>query len=514
MNNDISIKRPEGRFLYLAALIFGAVYPLGLAPLSWWPVLFISVAGLLWLLDGQNLKAGFRIAYCYGVGFYGVGASWVHVSIHQFGNAPLPLSIFLTLLFILFLALFKASIGLAVAYCQKRWRLIGLSMGFPSIWLMSEWIQGNFLTGFPWLYLGHGLVDSWLSAWLALSGALGAGFVLVWAVSLSYVVLTASTGRQFATPVLIALWLLLITTSQGYWSWAERSEKQSETLSVALIQPNIPQDEKWRPENLMTYLKRYDEMTEPHWGADLIVWPEAAIPAFKHRVESWLDHWNQKARESGSTLVLGIPILDMEKRKVFASMITLGDFHQRYDKQYLVPFGEFVPFESVLRGLIEFFDLPMSAMTPGSVEQKPLETQKVNILPAICYEVAYTTLFDNFLNDIENQKVSVILTISNDAWFGRSWGPHQHFQIARARAVEYGLPLLRATNTGITSVVDYQGKELGKAPQFQEQSLSGKFALKNHSSFFKKWNSISIFVVFLMAFSMSYIIVNRLLKIK
>jgi apolipoprotein N-acyltransferase len=510
MMKNLKLKRPKGRFLYLTALLFGAAYPLGLAPLGWWPVLLASVAGLLWLLDGQSNNTAFRVAYVYGVGLFGVGASWVHVSIHQFGHAPLPLSILLTLLFVLFLALFKALIGVGVAYCQHRWRDWAIIVGFSVLWWFSEWLLGHFLTGFPWLYLGHGLVDSPLSGWLALVGALNSGLVVVWVIAISYwLFIQAVTTRRTKVLAMGLLASILVAVSQGYWAWATRTDKPSQNLTVALVQPNIPQDQKWRPENLRTYLERYDVMTEALWGADLIVWPEAAIPAVKHRVENWLQYWQRLANQSGSTLLLGIPIYDSAQQKIYASMIALGASEQRYDKQRLVPFGEFVPFESVLRGLIEFFNLPMSGMSPGNESQPPLETEKLNVIPAICYEVAYPDVFEKALKHIDNQKVSAIVTISNDAWFGHSWGPHQHFQIARARAIEFGLPLIRSTNTGITAIVDYQGRVVAQIPQFQQKVLTKNYTFENQATPYAKMPLITWLSIVVTLVLISHIVVIR-----
>lgn len=510
-------QRPTGRLLYLYAVIAGAIYPLGLAPLNIWPLLFVSVLALIALLDRLPSKQAFKVAYSYGVGFFAVGASWVYVSIHDFGHAPVWLSVLLTLLFVLFLALFKGIMGWLIGKAYTLKGQVGFYFTVPLAWLILDWFQGVFLTGFPWLYLGYGLVDSVFSGWLSWFGVQGASYLAVILMLLTYFCLQAAMHAsyigRFKVPfaALLVIWSVWMSSGALMDRYSGLRPATEQSISVALVQPNIPQSDKWRPELLSTFIHRYHNMTQPLWGADLIIWPEAAIPAVKHRVENWLDLWSKQAKSSGSQLILGIPVYEAEQQQIYASVITLGESQQRYDKQHLVPFGEFVPMERWLRGLIEFFNLPMSGMTAGVAEQKALETERFNIYPAICYEIAYSSLFRKFNKSVINQKDSLIVTISNDAWFGRSWGPHQHLQIAQSRALEYGIPVLRATNTGITAVIDHKGQILKKTSQFRQNVLNDRFIFKFAPTVYSKYGSImSLFLVVLL----QLLLVILLLKIQ
>lgn len=510
-----SFKRP-----YLWAFLLGAIYPLGLAPFSIWPLLWLSLTGYCWLLLAANGRGLGKISYCYGLGLFAVGASWVHVSIHQFGNAPLPLSIFLTVLFVAFLALFKALIGRLLSAGHKRFGQRMVVVIMPVLWFVSDYLQGIFLTGFPWLYSGYGLVDSPLADWLSWFGVLGMSFWLAVIAMQSAVILRLLQSAWVAKQSYWAQWpalaislvpTLIIACLVALWPLAQTTPTRH---TFALVQPNIPQQDKWRPELLREHLERYDRMTRPHWGSEYIIWPEAAIPALKHRVSNWLDLWDRSAQQSGSTLILGIPIYEPERRQIYASVITLGVPYQRYDKQHLVPFGEFVPLQDWLRGVIEFFNLPMSAMTRGATAQAPFESDKHNIFPAICYEIAFSELFFDFNKNINNQKDSFILTISNDAWFGRSFGPHQHLQIARARALEFGLPVVRGTNNGITAMIDVDGKIVEQLPQFTAGVLTHEFAIKNRTTFYAKRPLQMVLVLLVLGILSLLLLTQKTLKNK
>ncbi|NVJ59677.1 MAG: apolipoprotein N-acyltransferase [Gammaproteobacteria bacterium] len=495
--------RPSGRLVYLFALFLGAIYPLGLAPLSWWPLLFLSVFGLAWLLLNVEKQLFWKVTYCYGVGFFAVGASWVHVSIHQFGNAPLWLSISFTAIFVLFLALFKALVGLLLSLSARYLRTPIIA--FPLFWLAADYVQGNFLTGFPWLYLGYGLIDSPFSSWLPYIGVSGVSLlsvVIVTTVALIVFRLLRSeqdkTVRISSAYTAFAL-ISLISALTAFSGLSGNNAIRSQSASIAIVQPNIPQAEKWNPDRLPEYLNLYDRMTEPLWGAEFIIWPEAAIPALQHRVENWLKHWESKAIQANSELILGIPRYDFNKQRVYASLASYGAQSYLYDKHHLVPFGEFVPYEGLLRGLIEFFNLPMSRMAPGKAVQSSFSYEKLNFLPAICYEIAYVDRFLNANKSKEKQAVNVILTVSNDAWFGRSWGPHQHYQIARARARELSMPLIRATNNGISAVVDAKGNTLKQLPHYEASSFVNTFEFNEYDSLYLKHNNFIVILLILAA---------------
>ncbi|MEE4244635.1 MAG: apolipoprotein N-acyltransferase [Kangiellaceae bacterium] len=480
---------------YFLAFFAGAIYPLGLAPLGWWPILLISLASLIWLAYKRTVKQATWLFYSYGLGFYGVGVSWIHVSIHQFGGAPLALSVVMMLLFIAFLSLFKALGGYLLTRFSSGRPAIYYFAGFPVVWLIIDLFQASLLTGFPWLYVGYGLVESPLSGWISATGVYGASYFVV--LSLSLVLWLYQERNSLSSGMTLTL-AMLIPMVSFFSSFLVNQFASQQTgtkpIEVAILQPNIPQDQKWAKGKRLGHIKQLDRMYQRVLGADLIVWPEAAVPAMKHHVDYWIDRWQKLAEEAGSDVILGIPIMDRDS-SIYSSLITLGSQQARYDKQYLVPFGEFVPFAGLLRGLIEFFNLPMSSFSAGDASQPPIALAGLQVYPAICYEVAYSELFRNFDNINKNQKDSIIVTISNDAWFGASWGPHQHLQIAQARALEGGTSLIRATNTGISAIIDHQGRLVERLPQFEEVTFFREVELSFATTWFKRYSFWSTFLL-------------------
>jgi apolipoprotein N-acyltransferase len=238
------------------------------------------------------------------------------------------------------------------------------------------------------------------------------------------------------------------------------------------VQGNIAQATKWQADNRLPIIQRYRSLTEPHWGADLIVWPEAAITVFEHQAGELLDVLDRRGRDTGSGLILGLPAVEAHPGGDYTFLNTargLGTAEGRYVKRRLVPFGEYVPLEDMLRGIIGFFDLPMSHAEPGAWRQAPFKVDGARASMAICYEVVYPELV--------RDSVDVLLTISNDTWFGDSLGPQQHLAIARMRALENGRWLLRATNNGITAIVDPKGRVRGRLARFEAGVLAGEFQL-------------------------------------
>ena len=463
----------------LAALACGALLPLTLAPYDWWPLGLVSIGGWFWLLNRRAAPA-WALGLAYGLGKFGVGVSWVYVSIHGYGNASPPLATLLVLIFVAGLSLFTlahaqlyAWLRIEPAKAQPRGlAALGDAWLFAAIWVAFEWALTWFLTGFPWLYPGYGHLHTPLANLLPIGGvSLASLGIVVTACCLVCALfdrhppaIRAASAAIAATPWLIGL---VLSTAQ----WVEPQA----TRSAALVQGNVDQAVKWNRDSRMPIIDRYQDLTEPHWGRDLILWPEAAITLFEHEAAPWLQRWGERGQASGTSLVLGVPSVEMAadgSHQFQNAAIAIGQGDGRYVKRRLVPFGDYVPLESTLRGLIAFFDLPMSRAAPGPWQQPPLALGEDRAAMAICYEIAYANLTRNAANQAD-----LILTITNDTWFGRSIGPLQHLQIAQARALENGRWLLRAANNGVTAVIDHRGQVRERLRQFEPGVLLGDFQI-------------------------------------
>jgi len=476
----------------LLALVAGTLTTLSLAPFDIWPLALLSVALLYLGLRETAAKQAAQRGWCYGFGLFASGVSWVYVSIHDFGAASPALAGLLTLGFVAGLALFFALLGwLWVRLLRNRHSALGDALAFAALWLALDALRGWILTGFPWLYIGY----SQLGGPLAGLAPLGGVWLLSFAVALSATLLAAiprllADKARLAAAVVLLLspWLAGLTLKDHAWTTSK-----GEPLTVAAVQGNVAQSMKWDPKKLEMQLLLYRDMTFGSRAADLIVWPETAVPILKDHAEGYLTMMAGFANQRESALITGVPVRQPNaagELRYYNGLTSTGDGAGTYLKQKLVPFGEYVPLQDLLRGLIAFFDLPMSDFARGESGQPLLQAKGLQIAPYICYEVVYP----EFAAGLAAQS-DLLLTVSNDAWFGRSIGPLQHLQMAQMRALEAGRWMIRATNNGITVLIDPYGQITEQIPQFEQAVLYGDVTPMQGLTPYLRWRSWPLIAV-------------------
>jgi apolipoprotein N-acyltransferase len=453
----------------ILAFVLGAVTVAGYAPFDFYLLPVITVAGLCYLWHGARTpRAAAAIGYAFGLGWFLFGVSWVYVSMHDFGGMHPAAAAVATLVFCAFLALFPAAVGYScgrwVAAPAARYGLL-----VPAVWALTEWTRGWIFTGFPWLALGYSQIpDSPLAGYAPVLGIHGvtlataatAGLLVAWWLG------AAAKFRVILHPssfILIALWAAGWGLKQVEWT-----RPVGPPVSVTLLQGNIPQDLKWREDRVSTTLKTYSALA---WmsSSRLIILPETALPLFFGDVpKDYLSALADHARRNGGDILIGVP----EKQangEYFNSVVSLGtSASQTYRKSHLVPFGEFIPLRFVLEWLVVgVFRVPLQDFSRGGEDQRPLEVAGQRVAVNICYE-------DAFGEEIIRQlpEATLLVNVSNVAWFGRSIAPSQHLQISQARALETGRYMLRATNTGVTAVIGPDGRVLGGAPEFKMATVT------------------------------------------
>lgn len=495
-----------GHGICLAA---GAILPLSLAPFNLWPLGIIATTVLAISLRKLTGAQGLWRSFCFGLGMFGIGASWVYISIAQYGMASPLLAGTLTALFVAGLALVFALPFYFYCryYAEHR---SGFMLAFPIFWLLGEWLRSWLLTGFPWLYLGYAHGDTALAGWAPISGVFGLSF---FACATGVLLVTSLENllqrKSFLNSALPLAGIII------FWSAADALKKipwtqvDNTAISVGMVQANIPQELKWQPFYLHTTLELYRELSEPLWEQDWLIWPEAAIPMLYSDASAFLAEMDEQAKENNTALITGI-LTDIEQSdsesyrvnntSYFNSIIGLGRASGTYHKQRLVPFGEYVPLEQWLRGLIHFFNLPTSIISPGPKNQVGLTVGELNISPFICYEIVYPSLVAKYSTNAD-----VLITISNDAWFGESIGPPQHFQMAQMRALETGRYIIRATNNGISGIIKPDGSVAIQGGRFTRESITGEVYKARGTTPFMVIGNIPIIVVSLLGLGLIFI---------
>lgn len=449
------------------ALIAGAILPFAFAPFAWFPLAVLSPAVLfLSWLDATPKRALWRGAL-FGVAAFTYGIHWVYISIHDYGHVNVGLALFLTMMLIVVQALFPSAAGFAVRRLLIRARVRTavpvLVLIMPAAWVLSEWLRGWFLGGFPWLVLGYSQIDGPLAGVAPLLGVYGVSLVVaVTAGLLAYCFIGRNLrSRVAALSVILLMWAA--SEAGRHLQWTEPS---GAPIKVALIQGNIPQDMKWLPAMRQYTVELYADLTRRHWDADVVIWPESAIPAFYSEAADFLDKLAREASATSTELLIGVIYDEPETGRYFNSVLALGQSQGFYHKQHLVPFTEYLPLKTLLSGIVDFMDVPMSDFSAGPKYQSPLTVAGHAAAITICYEDAFG---EEMIRQLP--RAEFLVNVSNDAWFGESIAPDQHLQIARMRAAEMRRPLLRATNTGITAVITDNGTIRARAKQFVDQVL-------------------------------------------
>jgi apolipoprotein N-acyltransferase len=483
----------------LLCVALGAISPLSFAPFDYWLVSLFSLAGFAALLSSVNTgKQFFILSFAFGLGYFGIGVSWVYVSIYHFGSAPFLLAILLTSLFVSFVALVFALPFYALIWVTPSLRLL---LGIPLLWVFSEWIRTWLLTGFPWLFIGYSHTDTVLSGWAPIGGIL---LVSLLSLLTSSVMAICCYARYAVKIKLYAGLFILCAWLAGYAlqavRWTQQGDKE---ITVGIVQPNVHQNLRWLPEYQDTIKAGLRELSAPLWESDWIIWPEAAIPHVFHGSLDFIEETRQLAKRSNTTVITGVlydaPLVDQQRQQYFNSIIGIGDSEGIYHKQRLVPFGEYVPLEDWIRGLIEFFNLPFSVISSGPAEQATVRIGNYSLANAICYEIAYPTLVAEVA-----KAADVLLTVSNDAWFGESIGPLQHFQMARMRAIEIGRYVIRGTNNGISAIIQPNGKVQQQSEQFIATTMSGSVFPMQGNTPFMRWKHYVVFSLLIVMFLVSY----------
>jgi apolipoprotein N-acyltransferase len=473
--NPFDVARWSHPLQLLAALALGGVSVLAFAPFNIGLLALFALAALLHLLwHAASAAHAARIGYAFGLGLLGFGVFWLRISINQFGGVSETLAIAITSLFVAFVALYFALAAWLIKRAGRgRSQAVFMLLLAPAAWLLIEWLRGWLFTGFPWLSLGYSQIDLPLAGFVPLLGVYGAGALLVMSAGL------INLWRQ----VWPALAMLGIWAGGLALSWQDWTSPAGEPIQVSLVQANIPQEDKWKRHLFAPSVRLYRELTEQVPDSHLVIWPETAIAAFDDEVEEGvLQPLHALMQGQGRDLLTGIVSRDEEGR-YYNAMISLGQSgRHHYHKRHLVPFGEYLPFKPLLDPVLGFLEIPMSDFSVGN-GGKPLVPLAGSVAGVdICYEDAFAGEVMRALPE-----AAFLVNASNDAWFGDSLAPHQHLQIARMRALESGRYLLRATNTGISAIINTRGELRGTAPQFEQAVLSDRIQPMQGMTPFARW---------------------------
>lgn len=470
---DGALHRLPPAGILLAAALAGALNMLAFAPFGWWPLQIFLLALLFWQLQAtRSVTHSAALGLAYGWGWSVCGVYWLYISMHDYGGLPGWMAALAVALVALWQGAFSAFATGGCAWLRQRWQApsaVTLLLIAPALWALGEWLRGWIFTGFPWVSSGYVHTASPLAGFAPLAGVYGLGWLAA-LMAAALALLPSSKWPACLLPLILAAGAGLQSVS---WT-----DKNGAPISVRLLQGNVPQEMKFAPDQLATTLSQYDMMirAEP---ADLIATPETALPLFWQQVpESFIARLDSFARQSASHIMLGVPVSDGPGRYA-NSLLGLApgsagsQAMYRYDKHHLVPFGEFIPLG--FRWFVDMMRIPLGDFTRGATLQAPFAVKDQWVLPNICYE-------DLFGEEIADQlaaghagkmpQASMLLNVSNIAWFGDSIALPQHLQISQMRTLETGRPMLRATNTGMTAVIDHRGKVVAQLPPFEQGVLA------------------------------------------
>ncbi len=459
---------------WLLAMLAGASTVFAFAPYGWWMLQIIALALLFLLaLHATTLRSAFLLGWSFAFAALAAGTHWLYVSMHDYGHMPGVIAALAVLLLAAGLALlYGGALAFAHRLARGRSAAVAALLLLPACWMLADWLRAWIFTGFPWLATGYAHSDSPLAGYAPVIGVYGMGWLA--AVMAATIALSLAARR----PYRLALALLVLLPAGGqllkgvHWT-----SPHGKPISVRLLQGNVPQDMKFSREQLDASLSLYQRMIREQ-AADLIVTPETALPMLATQLPpGYLDQLAQFSRDSGSRLLVGLPWSSAPGIYLNSVIgIARGELDAyRYDKHHLVPFGEFIP--PGARWFVDLMQMPLGDFGRGDLVQAPFRVKDQSVLPNICYEDLFGEEIAAQLAAAANRGTpvaSMLLNLSNIAWFGDTIALPQHLQVSRLRSLETGRPMLRATNTGATAVIDARGQVTALLPPFTQGTLAAQ----------------------------------------
>ena len=502
------VKREDAsptKLTYLVAFVAGGLLPLAFAPVNFYPLAFLLPALLFYLWRGTTARQAAKIGFFFGLGEFAIGISWIYVAIHEFGLSSVAVASLLTTLFVAFLALYIAAQGYLSQSLVIRYGKSDTSnylLIYPACWVFMEWFRGWFLTGFPWLNLGYSQVDTLLVGYAPILGVYGISWLVVLISGLLLLFTKNLRANFILSGSIVVIFIAGLLLNKTEWT-----DIKDEPLKVALIQGNMPQHTKWDADSVAERVEQYAGLTRKRWNNDLVIWPENSMTAFHHQLdEKFLQPFSEEAKATNTELIIGIPFLDQDTYQYYSSFLTIGEHPAFYHKTHLVPFGEYLPLNFLLRDLINFFSMPMSDFSRGDWMQPLLQVKGQKVAATICYEDAFGEELIRYLPE-----ATLLVNGSNNAWYGDSFAPHQHLQISRMRAVETGRDLMRATTNGISALINQKGEIVSRSKQFEADVVTGSVQPRSGATWYVLWGNYPVLISLLLCF-ISIVVLNKSIK--
>ena len=445
---------------------------------------------------------------------------WLHTSMTEYSDVPMAVAAFAILLLSAYLSLYHTVLVYLANKIFRGQIFIKNILVIPSFWIIADYLVGNMFTGFPWVYIGYSQTDTFLASLAPIGGVYLITLVIMLSAALFCYTIASRKLITLAASIFVLIFPLFIKDLEF--------TRPLKDINVAIVQGNIAQEIKWDPSKSEEIFTTFFDESKPYFFGqkkiDLLVWPESAIPELENYVVALLSALDEKARAHKFSFVTGVQTYDTATQNYYNAVIGLGMKDpegnliytpytgNRYYKRHLVPIGEKVPFEELLRKYGSFFNMPMSSFANGSDVQKNIVSGGLNIATAICYEIAYP---HEMLTNM-NEDTSLILTVSNDGWFGTpprkgsteywlSRGPLQHANIARMRTLEFQKPVIRATNTGLSAIYSKDGTELLSLPFYQIATEEARVTPYKGLTPFNEYGLLIIFSIVSIMLSVSFI---------
>ena len=468
----------ESRLLPLLSLLAGALTVLAFSPFNQVWLIYLLMAYLFYVWQLSTPKKALLQGWLFGVGMQCTGVSWNYFSLHYHGGSPPVFAALLIFFLAAYLSIYTALAGFVVNRFCKAKDPIKLIFLYPMAWVLFEWLQGIVLTGFSWQQLGYTQIDMPLSGFAPVIGSHGVGLLVAMTAGGTISWLVNSDCRRKIPTLLTVIWLSGFFLQEVTWTEASGDE-----INVALVQGNIPQNIKWNRDSKYPTLQRYRQLSLEQSDVDLIIWPETAIPGYQDQLKNYITTLSVDVKKMDADLLTGIFIKDFDSGRYYNSLINVNG--GEYRKRHLVPLGEYVPLRSMVDFFNRFIKIPMSDIDSGDYDQPLLQAAGQPLGVSICFE-------DAFARDVRKDlpEATLLVNVSNDAWFDGSIEPFQHHAIARMRALESGRFMLRATNTGISSIIGPKGKEIAVSPQFEPHVLKASVQPMKGATPYVRWGDL------------------------